>query len=60
MSQPPPRTQGAKAEAPESQPPPETETPTMARFEALTRRLLKVPPDELREAECVFSSRKGP
>jgi hypothetical protein len=58
MSQQPPRKPGAKAEASESGPPPETETPTMARFEALTRRLLKVPPEELRAAERVFSSRK--
>ena len=58
MSQQPPRTPGAKAEASESKPASKEDAPTMARFEALTRRLLKVPPDEVRAAERAFAARK--
>jgi hypothetical protein len=58
MSQQPPRTPDAKAEASESDPPPEGAAPMMSRFETLTRRLLKVSPDEIREAERVFATRK--
>ena len=59
MPQQQPRSPGAKAEASEKAPLPEAEAPTMTRFEALARRLLKVPPEEVREAERAFAARKG-
>jgi len=58
MPQQQPRSPGAKAEASENEGAPLTESPLMTRFEALTRRLLTVPPEEVREAERAFATRR--
>jgi hypothetical protein len=58
MPQQQPRSPGAKEEASENEGPPLEGKPLMTRFEALTRRLLTVPPEEVREAERAFAGRK--